>query len=341
MNDNHKPLILVTMGDPSGIGPEIVAMALNNEKIYKNAKPIVVGSTAIIKRTVKSYELNQNVRPFKNFKETEFHPDIINVIDDYELDPDKVVTGKIQKQSGQSSYNYIEEAIDLIQKNEFDAMATAPIHKEALKMADIPEAGCTEILGRLTATSNPLTMFEVENLRIFFHSRHLSLKNAIEEVKKNKLIKMVESSIRALEAIGIKHKNFAVAGLNPHCSDGGLFGTEEIEEIVPAIKEMTDKGYNILGPIGADSVFHFANQNHWDGVLSLYHDQGHIAAKSIDFYRTVSVTLGLPFIRTSVDHGTAFDIAGKGQANPDSMIEAILVAAKYARKYDPKKVETS
>jgi 4-hydroxythreonine-4-phosphate dehydrogenase len=341
MDNKHKPLILLTMGDPSGIGPEIVAMALNRAKIYKHARPIVVGSTAILERVVKSYELKLEVRSFENSDRTEFGPDVINVIDDYELDADKVVTGKIQKQSGQSSYNYIEKAVELIQKDEFDAMATAPIHKEALKMANIPEAGCTEILGRLTATSNPLTMFEVENLRIFFHSRHLSLKNAIAEVKKDKLIRMMESSIRALEAIGIKHRNFAVAGLNPHCSDGGLFGNEEIEEIAPAIKEMTAKGYNILGPIGADSVFHFANQNNWDGVLSLYHDQGHIAAKSIDFYRTVSVTLGLPFIRTSVDHGTAFDIAGKGQANPASMIEAILVAAKYARKYDPKTAEIS
>lgn len=329
-----KPKIAVTMGDPSGIGPEIVALAMTSDKIYKVARPVVIGSKNLIYNFVKSYDLDVEVNSYKNDKNLFFSPNIINVIEPYDLHPDQVVAGKIQKISGAASYKFIAKATELILSGELDAMATAPIHKEALKLAGIPQAGCTEILGDLTDTGEPLTMFEVDNLRIFFHSRHVSLKESIELVRKDRLIYMIRRSVKALEKIGVKHETFAVAGLNPHCSDGGLFGNEEAQEIIPAVKALQKEGYNILGPIGADSVFHLAKENNWDGVLSLYHDQGHIASKTLDFYGTVSVTLDLPFIRSSVDHGTAFDIAGQKKANPASMEQAILTAANYARYYN-------
>jgi len=331
MADNNKPLIAITMGDPAGVGPEIVAMAMNDSGIYEKCRPVVIGSSNILQKAIHQYKLNIKVDEYQPNKTPKFNPNHINIIEPEELQLSKVTPGKIQENCGRASYRYIEVATQLIMAGKLDAMATAPIHKEALKLADVAEAGCTEILGDLTSTDNPLTMFEVENLRIFFHSRHVSLLEAIKLIKKDSLVRMIKRCIQELETIGVSHDKFAVAGLNPHCSDGGLFGNEEEKEIQPAVQELKQGGYNVVGPIGSDSVFHLAMENGWDAVYSLYHDQGHIASKTYDFYKTVSVTLGLPFIRTSVDHGTAFDIAGKGQANSTSMVEAILKAAQYAR----------
>lgn len=222
------------------------------------------------------------------------------------------------------------ESVRLAMGRQADAIVTPPINKESLRLGNIPYIGHTEIFGALTGTVDPLTMFETRGLRVFFLTRHVSLRAMLDLIKKDRIKDYVRRCNKALERLGVDEGIMAVAGLNPHSGEHGLFGTEEMEEIIPAVEELKEEGYKVEGPIGADSVFHQAAQGKYNSVLSLYHDQGHIAAKTLDFDRTVAVTNGMPVLRTSVDHGTAFDIAGTGAASSVSMREAILVAAAYA-----------
>jgi 4-hydroxythreonine-4-phosphate dehydrogenase len=243
---------------------------------------------------------------------------------------DRYQVGAVSGICGRAAYEYIEKSIELASAGLADAVATTPINKESLKAGNVPFIGHTEIFAGLTNTDDPLTMFEVRGMRVFFLSRHVSLRKACDMVTEDRIIDYVKRCFDALKRLGVKDGNMAIAGLNPHSGEHGLFGTEEVDSIFPAVEKLQNMGYRVEGPIGADSVFHLALKGRYDSVLSLYHDQGHIATKTLDFERTISITNGLPFLRTSVDHGTAFDIAGKGIASPISMIEAIRVAAKYA-----------
>ena len=234
---------------------------------------------------------------------------------------------------GKAAYAYIAKSIELTMNGKAAAVATTPINKESLHAAEVPFIGHTEIFGALTGTEDPLTMFETNGLRVFFLTRHLSLRDMLDQITKENIIACAVQCIEALERLGVKDGTMAVAGLNPHCGEHGLFGWEEVNEITPAVEELQKMGYNVAGPIGADSVFHQAALGKYTCVLSLYHDQGHIATKTLDFDRTISITNGMPILRTSVDHGTAFDIAGKGIVSPVSMIEAIRLAAKYAPNF--------
>lgn len=216
---------------------------------------------------------------------------------------------------------------------EVDAVTTTTINKEAIKLAGVPYIGHTEIFGALTGTEDPLTLFEVQRMRILFLSRHVSLRQACDMVTKSRIKDYVKRGIAVLKQLGLENPSMAVAGLNPHCGEHGILGTEEQTDIIPAVQELKEEGYNVCGPIGADSIFHQALEGRFDSVLSLYHDQGHVAAKTLDFDRTVSITGGMPILRTSVDHGTAFDIAGKGIASEVSLVETIKVASKYAPSF--------
>ncbi|NCB00412.1 MAG: 4-phospho-D-threonate 3-dehydrogenase, partial [Clostridia bacterium] len=236
---------------------------------------------------------------------------------------------------GQAAFEYIAKSVELALDRQVDAVATTPINKESLQAAQVPFIGHTEIFADLTGTIDPLTLFEVKGLRVFFLSRHVSLRKACDLVTKERLIDYVQRCTAALRRLGVTEGTMAIAGLNPHSGEHGLFGDEEVREVEPAVRELKAQGYAVEGPIGADSVFHLALQGHFNAVLSLYHDQGHIATKTYDFERTIAITNGLPFLRTSVDHGTAFNIAGQGIASPVSMIEAIRLAARYAPFYAP------
>ena len=211
-----------------------------------------------------------------------------------------------------------------------DAVATTPINKESLHAAEINFIGHTEIFGALTGTEDPLTMFETNGMRVFFLTRHLSLRAMLDQITKDRIIDYVVRCTEALRRLGVTEGTMAVAGLNPHSGEHGLFGWEEVNEIAPAVEELKKMGYDVAGPVPADSVFHQTALGKYNSVLSLYHDQGHIATKTLDFDRTISITNGMPILRTSVDHGTAFDIAGKNIAGAVSMKEAIRLAAKYA-----------
>ncbi|HWR62299.1 MAG TPA: 4-hydroxythreonine-4-phosphate dehydrogenase PdxA, partial [Clostridia bacterium] len=258
----------------------------------------------------------------------------LDLVDLKNVDIDKLEIGKIQAMSGKAAFEYINMAARLALHKSIDAIATAPINKESLKAASVPYIGHTEILEGLTKTKNPLTMFQVRDLRVFFLSRHVALKKACELVTEGSLFEFILRCKAALEVLGVYNPKIAVAGLNPHSGEHGLFGYEEVDEIEPAIKKAGDAGVDVVGPVPADSVFYLGLKGKYDAVLSLYHDQGHIATKMVDFERTISITNNLPFLRTSVDHGTAFDIAGKGIAGEVSMLEAIRLAALYAPAFE-------
>jgi 4-hydroxythreonine-4-phosphate dehydrogenase len=329
-----KPLVAITIGDPAGIGPEISVTALSDKAVYKTSRPLLIGERSVVERALRFCNLEMEVNEVSNVREGTYRYGAIDLINMKNIDVRNYSVGRVDKICGRVAYEYIEKAASLALAKEAAAVATAPINKEALRKAGIRSPGHTEILAELTGVSDPLTMFEVENLRIFFLTRHVSLIDAIKSINKQRVMSCIERCIDALNKLGTQEPLLAVAGLNPHSGEGGLFGDEELKYIIPAIDEARARGYRVDGPLPADSVFHLALQGKYSAVLSLYHDQGHIAAKTLDFHNTISITLGLPFLRTSPDHGTAFNIAGKGTANVSSMKKAIMRAAVYSRYYD-------
>lgn len=318
------------MGDPAGIGPEIVAMTIAAEEAAKAADCIVIGDRKIMESAMRIAGLNLRVNTIRQPEDGDYRQGILNLIDLDNVDMDAFAFGKVSGMCGKAAYDYIEESCRLAMAGNVDAVATAPINKEALKAGGVNFIGHTEIFGALTGTDDPLTMFETNGLRVFFLTRHVSIRAMLGMIKKERIVDYVRRCTEALKRLGVREGTMAVAGLNPHSGEHGLFGMEEVEEIAPAVDELRAEGYDVAGPIGADSVFHQAAMGKYNSVLSLYHDQGHIAAKTLDFDKTIAITNGMPILRTSVDHGTAFDIAGTGKASAVSMIEAIRLAAKYA-----------
>ncbi|MFP4482377.1 MAG: 4-hydroxythreonine-4-phosphate dehydrogenase PdxA [Thermovirgaceae bacterium] len=329
--------IAVTMGDPAGVGPEIVLQSLESEGIWKCGQYLLVGDLKVLEAVKRRLKLSASLQPVDLGRgKIERSPSSIPVLDVgivgniQDLD-----IGRISALGGHTAVECIAKSVDLALRGLIKGIATAPINKEALKKAGYHYIGHTEMLAKLSESRESVTMYLVDAMRIFFHSRHESLKSMIEGLSVEGIVRSIRLADRCLVSLGIEDRRLALAALNPHASDGGLFGDEEARFLIPGVEQAQDAGIDVTGPVPADSVFHMALEGKFDGVISLYHDQGHIAAKTHDFYRTVSVTLGLPFIRTSVDHGTAFDIAWKGLANPVSMTEALLACCALADRYDP------
>ncbi|EJP6472405.1 4-hydroxythreonine-4-phosphate dehydrogenase PdxA [Clostridium sporogenes] len=330
---NNKPVIGIPIGDPAGIGPEIAVKSLTEAEVYEKCNPILIGDEKVIKQAMRFCSVNLNINSIKKAEEGKFTLGTIDLVDLNNIDIDELKIGKIQGTAGKAAFEYIKKSVEMAKEGELDAIATTPINKESLKEGNVNYIGHTEILADLTDTEDPLTMFEVRGMRVFFLTRHVSLRKACDLVTKERVLDYIIRCSKALEKLGVKDGKMAVAGLNPHSGEHGLFGDEEMKAVVPAIEEAQKMGYKVEGPIGADSVFHLALKGRYNSVLSLYHDQGHIATKTLDFERTIAVTNGMPILRTSVDHGTAFDIAGTGQATSVSMVEAIILAAKYSPKF--------
>lgn len=326
----EKPIIAVTMGDPAGIGPEIVAKSIADKATYDVARCIVIGDKKVMEKAIEIVGADLKVNVVDSPADGDYSYGVLNMIDLDNIDMSRFEYGKINAMCGQAAFDYIKKSIEITMDKQADAVATTPINKESLHAAEVDFIGHTEIFGALTGTDDPLTMFETNGLRVFFLTRHKSLRDMLDDIKKDRIIDYVERCTDALRRLGVKEGTMAVAGLNPHSGEHGLFGWEEVKEIAPAVEELKERGFNVAGPVPADSVFHQAVQGRFNSVLSLYHDQGHIATKTLDFDRTISITNGMPILRTSVDHGTAFDIAGKGIAGAVSMEEAIRLAAKYA-----------
>ena len=329
-----KPIVGIPLGDPAGVGPEIIVKALAKAEVYEMARPLVIGDAKVLKQAMKFCGLELELHTVEKPSEGKFVLGIIDVIDLENMKIEELQIGKVQAMGGRAAFQYIEKTVSLAVAKEIDAMATTPINKESLKAAKVPYIGHTEILEDLTKTKNPLTMFQVFGLRVFFLTRHVSLRKACELVTTESVYEFITRCVKALEVLGVKNPRLAVAGLNPHSGEHGLFGDEEVVELEPAIARAKAEGINVSGPVPADSVFHFALKGRYDAVLSLYHDQGHIATKMVDFERTISITNNMPFLRTSVDHGTAFDIAGTGKVSEVSMVEAIKLAADYAPDFN-------
>jgi len=317
------------LGDPAGVGPEIVVKALKNKEIYYQCKPLVIGDYEVLRKALEITKSSLKLNVVSKPDEGKYTLGTIDYINLNNIDISKLEYGKVQAQCGQAAFDYLSYAIKLALDKKVTAIATTPLNKESFKAAGVPYIGHTEVLEKLTNTPDPLTMFEVRGLKVFFYSRHVPLRKACELITKEGIEKFIVRCEKALKVLGIEKPHMAIAGLNPHSGEHGLFGDEEVKYIFPAVKNLQERGVDINGPIGADSVFYQALNGKYDAVLSLYHDQGHIATKMVDFERTISLTNNMPFLRTSVDHGTAFDIAGTGKASDVSMVESILLAAKY------------
>ncbi len=328
-----KPIIVIPMGDPAGVGPEIVVMSIADKMTFESARCVIVGDAQVLEQANTICKTGLKINSINLPEEGVFEEGVLNVIDLKNIDMSQFEFGKVSAMCGKAAFEYIEKSISLAMDKKADAVATTPINKEALKAGNIPYIGHTEIFGDLTNTPDPLTMFEVDDMRVFFLSRHVSLRKACDMVKKDRIIDYVVRCQVVLKQIGVTEGVMGIAGLNPHCGEHGLFGDEEVTDVIPAVEALQKSGYNVDGPVGADSIFHQAKIGKYNSVLSLYHDQGHIATKTLDFNRTISVTGGMPILRTSVDHGTAFDIAGTGKVSAASMKEAIRLAVKYAPSF--------
>jgi 4-hydroxythreonine-4-phosphate dehydrogenase len=329
-----KPIIAIPMGDPAGIGPEIIVKALANKEVLQTANCVVVGDRKVLEEAVLFTEMKLKINAINRPAEGDYSEGIINLIDLNNVDMEAFQIGQISGMCGRAAFDYIAKCIDLANNKEVAAVATTPINKESLKAGNVDFIGHTEIFGALTGTKDPLTMFEVRGMRVFFLTRHVSLRKACDLVTKDRIKDYVKRCKEVLNKLGVIEGTMAIAGLNPHSGEHGLFGDEEVDHVTPAVEELQKEGYDVVGPIGADSVFHLALQGRYNSVLSLYHDQGHIATKTLDFERTIAITGGMPILRTSVDHGTAMDIAGKGIASEISMVEAILLGAKYSANFN-------
>jgi 4-phospho-D-threonate 3-dehydrogenase / 4-phospho-D-erythronate 3-dehydrogenase len=328
-----RPIIAVTIGEPAGVGPEIVLLAVTDPAIRSAARCFVVGEKCALAAAASS--LRRTVR-FEDADEpasASYPPDGITIRDTATL-RGPLPWGRITAEGGAAAFATIKEASRLGTEGEVDAVATAPIHKECLRAAKVPYIDHTAMLTGLTGSKDVMTMFATGNLKVIFLTRHLALRDVPAALSVDVVYHGIISAAHHLRSLGIARPKLAVAALNPHGGEHGLFGTEEDEIITPGMRKAApEAGAELVGPVPADAVFHKGAEGAYDAVLSLYHDQGHIATKTLDFHGTVSFTLGLPFLRTSVDHGTAFDIAGKGTANPHGMKAALLAAVKYAASY--------
>jgi len=326
----QPPVIAITMGDPCGIGPEVVAKALAQQEVRELCLPLVLGNIAAMKDAVALVQPSLRVREAMGPQDIDPSPETISVMDPHNLNPEDIVVGQVSAAAGKATMEWVELAVRLCLNESARAMVTAPLNKEAAKAGGYQEIGHTELLQSLTKAPQVATMLLSGRLRVVHLTTHRSLRRACDAVTKENVLARLKLTHHYFQQWGFAHPRIGVAALNPHGSDGGLLGDEEATAIEPAVKEAQAEGIEATGPVPADTVFNQAISGRHDVVLCMYHDQGHIPIKVYGFEHSVSVNLGLPLVRTSVDHGTAFDIAGKGIAEATSMVEAVKLAASLA-----------
>ncbi|MDR3561983.1 MAG: 4-hydroxythreonine-4-phosphate dehydrogenase PdxA [Negativicutes bacterium] len=326
-----KPVIGITMGDAAGAGPEIIVKALQDEALYHDCKPVVIGDKGIMERAAGIVKASVAIRSIAEIGQAKYEYGTIDILDLQNL-PADLLFAKVDGRAGKAAYEYVAKAVDLAMAGTIDAIATGPLNKEALSLGGYSYPGHTEILATLSKTGDYAMMLSGGPLRVIHVTTHVSMRQACDLIKKKRVLKVIELANKAVRSLGIEVPRIAVAGFNAHAGENGLFGTEEIDEIIPAIEQAQSMGINVKGPIPPDTVFYRAAlKKEFDIVVCMYHDQGHIPIKVLGFETGVNITVGLPFIRTSVDHGTVFGKAGKGTADSRSMTESIVIAAQMAR----------
>jgi 4-hydroxythreonine-4-phosphate dehydrogenase len=338
----NQPIIGITMGDPASIGPEIAVKALLAEEVTSICRPLIVGDAGTFVNTIAQLGLQATVNPVSAVREAKFRPGVIDVLDMKTVDPDRLVWGQVSAMAGHASFEAVRKVIELAMAGEIDATVTGPINKKSINEAGHHFAGHTEIYAHYTRTAKYGMLLVEDNMRVIHVSTHVSLRQACDLVKKDRVLAVIELLQDGLTQLGVDNLKIGVAGLNPHAGASGLFGTEDEQEILPAVLEARRLGYDVEGPVPPDTLFAKAATGHYGGVVAMYHDQGHIpfklsgfkwnaAQQRMDSVKGVNITMGLPIIRTSVDHGTAFEIAGKGIASPDAMVLAIEAAVQLHR----------
>ena len=329
------PILGVTAGDPAGIGPEITLLTVTDPQMRMLARAVVYADPAVMRRAAQVVGSSATINVVTDAAEAGDDPNVVDVIDIGVIaDAELVEWGKVQALAGKAAIAAIERSVQDALAGRTAGVVTSPINKEAIWATGSTFLGHTEMLQDLTRAQFTDTMFVVRDLCVFFATRHMSLLKAVQSINADLIEGSIRRALVALRVFGYDNPRLAVAALNPHGGENGHFGMEEIEEIIPGIQRVNAEGGTVAGPIPADSVFHIGLQGGFDGIVSLYHDQGHIATKTFDFNETVSVTVGLPILRTSVDHGTAFDIAGTGKASPATMKSAFTAGAKLSKFND-------
>ncbi len=339
---SYKPIIAITMGDPASIGPEIAIKALLEENTYAICRPILVGDAGVFNQIISSLNLKAVINVIRNVTEAKFELDKPDVLDLQNVEIDKLVFGEISAMCGEAAFQSVKKVIELAIAGQVDATVTGPINKKSINEAGHHFAGHTEIYAHYTNTKKYAMLLVEDKMKVIHVSTHVSLRQACDLVKKDRIVEVTQLLHGGMLSLGEKNLKIGIAGLNPHAGDSGLFGTEDDLEILPAVEEARRLGYDVEGPVPPDTMFAKAATGYYGGVVAMYHDQGHIPFKltgfkwnaeknQMDSVKGVNITMGLPIIRTSVDHGTAFEIAGKGIASADAMILAIESAVQLSR----------
>ena len=342
MKKASRPLLALTMGDPGGVGPEVCAKALNDKTVHEICRPLVIGDVPPLEHALTTSGLSLEIHACEGPEAARGRSGTIDVLALGKLTADELHNGVVTARQGDASFAYVTKAISLSLAGATAGTVTGPINKAAINLAGHHSSGHTEIFADLTQTNDYAMMLTEGDFRVTHVSTHVSLREACDRVKADRVKRVIGLTHETLLRMGFLSPRIAVAGLNPHCGEGGLFGTEDRDEIAPAVAAAESEGIQVEGPLPADTVFCKMKGGMFDAVVVMYHDQGHIPTKLTGFsydHRTsqwlqmagVNITLGLPIVRTSVDHGTAFDIAGRGQANPQSMIEAIKMAVRLCQ----------
>lgn len=348
---SDKPILGITMGDPASIGPEITVKALARAEVYDNCRPLVVGDACMLEKAKKLVGHEEIIiHPVSAVGDALFTPGTIDVFEMNLVDADTLPVGQVSIEAGEAAFQYVKKVIELANDDEIDGTVTNALNKEAINVAGHHFSGHTEIYAHYTNTKKYCMMLAHQNMRVTHVSTHVSLREACNRVKKERVLDVIRMSHMACKDLGIEKPRVAVAGLNPHCGENGLFGDEEIKEITPAIEAARAEGIDASGPYPPDSVFSKLRGGWYDIVVCMYHDQGHIPLKVVGFVYNqeagkwdavegINLTLGLPIVRVSVDHGTAFDQAGTGMANELSLMNAIDYAARLSRSRKARKAE--
>ncbi len=331
------PKIVITMGDSAGVGPEVIVKALSLPDIYKICQPIVVGDAKVLasvlqfsKGVCPKGELRLN--PIKDIRKARFNYGVIDLFDLGNIDIDKLKPGRVDSMCGKATFEYIKKGVEIVQSGKAKGMVTAPLCKKSMEDAGFSYPGHTELLAELTGTKDFAMMLVGGNLRVVLVTRHLPLKEVSSSLSKQKVLLAIRLGVEAMKDFGIDSPRVGVCALNPHAGEWGVLGKEEIETIIPAIEEARKEGIAINGPLPSDKGFYDTAGGRYDLAIAMYHDQGQVPVKLLSYTKSVNVTLGLPFVRTSPCHGTGFDIAGQNKANPQSFIEAIKLATKLLEK---------